>query len=98
MAKLFDEDFELERRTQRLADDYRSARNDEERTKARSILQDAVKKHFEVRQQRRTLELKRLEEQLERLRESVAKRAEQEKEIIDARLRELIGDADDVGF
>ena len=68
MYKVLKEDRDLEHRTRELAMQYRRASSDE-RTKIKQQLEETVNKHFDVRQQRRTLELKRLEGELQRLRE-----------------------------
>ncbi len=94
MAKLFEQDFELERKTMQLTEDFHKAPSDNARDEARKRLKETVTRHFTVRQERRELELKRLEEQLDHLRSSVKQRAEQQNAIIDSRLRELIDDED----
>ncbi|MBS0209363.1 MAG: hypothetical protein JSS27_10440 [Planctomycetes bacterium] len=98
MAKLFERDGDLERQTSRLADRWRHAKDDDERTKLKQELREMIQQHFKVRQERRELELKRLEEQLGRLRESLKRRASQEKEIIEQRLGELTAPRGPSGF
>jgi response regulator RpfG family c-di-GMP phosphodiesterase len=97
MAKLYEEDSELDRLTRDLGDRYQKAK-ESERAEVLTKLKAAVVKHFEIRQQRRELELKRLEEQLDRLRSSMKRRGEQQDEIIKQRVDELIGKPDDLGF
>jgi hypothetical protein len=98
MAKLYDRDAELDRRSSELGDQYRRTTDSAQRGELLAKLKSTVTEHFEVRQQRRELELKRLEEQLDRLRSGVKKRSEQKDEIIKQRLDELVGKPDDAGF
>ncbi len=53
-----------------------------------------VEEHFKVRQQRRMLELKRLEQQLQHLRQALERRAETRQKLIDRRVSELLGPED----
>ena len=55
-------------------------------------LGELVNKHFEVRQQRRQLELKRLEEELERLRDAIESRNEARDELVRQRVVEILGE------
>jgi hypothetical protein len=61
-------------------------------------LQDLTKKHFEVRQKRRELEISRLEAQLERVRAAVTKRNANQDMIINRRLSQLLGEEDELAF
>ena len=73
MFKVFQQEAELDRETRQLAGEYRQAPQDKQ-DEVKKKLQETVAKHFEVRQQRRTMELKRLESELTRLRDSIEKR------------------------
>jgi hypothetical protein len=75
---------------------YRNA-TQTERGKIKSQVNELVNKQFDVRQQRRTLELKRLDEELKRLRELADRREKARKELIEKRVTELLGD-DNPGF
>lgn len=66
------------------------------RTRAREELARLVEKHFQVRQERRRLELSRMEARLKRLKESIENREKQKEKVVQARVAELLGD--DVGF
>jgi hypothetical protein len=57
-----------------------------------------VTKHFDVRQQRRELELKRMDEQLQRLRDAIKKRQDSRQRIIDRRVSELVGSDGSLDF
>ena len=89
---------EMERMTHDLVEQYRSHGTDEMRQKFRQELAKVVAMHFELRQQRRQLELRRLEDQLERLREAIDKRTEARESLIRDRLSQLLGEEQDVGF
>ena len=52
-------------------------------------------KQFEVRQQRRSLELKRLEEEIKRLREALDRRKESRASLVNKRIAQLIGEDED---
>ena len=97
MRRLLDEDAQLDRAAQELAQQIRLA-GGEERDALKKELESALNKHFEVRQQRRELQLKRLDEELKRLRKAIDERNDSRKEIIDKRLSELIGEPRDLEF
>ena len=97
MYKLLQADFNLERQSQELAIQYRQAPQDQ-REAIKQKLEKLVAEHFEARQQRRLLELKRLEEELKRLRESIDKRKEAEPQIVNRRVSELLGLQDEPQF
>ena len=96
MFKLFSKDHALERRTRELSVQYRQAPK-EQRPSIRKELTEAVDAHFEVRQERRSLELKRLEEELNRLRSAIERRSKAKKDISSRRIAELLGE-DDMNF
>ncbi len=98
MAKLYEQDFALEHQSRAAAERVRDAKTDEERAEGTKALRDVVAEHFKLRQQRRELELKRLAETLEGLRSSIRRRSEQEREIIDERVKELLGPQKPSGF
>jgi hypothetical protein len=97
LYKLVKEDMDLDRQTRALAMQHRRAPKDQ-REKIKQQVLELVGKHFEVRQQHRSLELKRLEEELARLRDTLDRRAKARKELIEKRVSELLGRDDDVGF
>lgn len=97
MYKLLKEDYDLERRTRELAIQYRRA-SGQQRPAIREQLEKLIDEHFQVRQERRLLELKRLEEELERLREAIQRRDETRQTLVRDRVKELLGDEDDLDF
>lgn len=97
MFKLLKEDRDLGRQSHELAMQYRRAPSDQ-REKLKQQIADLVGKHFDVRQQRRALELKRLESELQRLRDLADRRANAKKELVEKRVSELVGREDEVRF
>jgi len=98
MAKLDQADMELETATNQLAEQYRHPSSEEDKKKLREGLTDVVEKHFQVRQERRQLELKRLEKQLDHLRGVIEKRTAGKDAIIKGRMTQLLGEQDDLSF
>ncbi len=97
MYKLLREDTNLERQTRERAAQYRRVPK-EQREQIRQQVQQLTEKHFEVRQQRRLLELKRMEEEVQQLREAVARREKARKDLVQKRVSELLGTDDEVRF
>lgn len=97
MYELEKADRELERQSLELSEKYRRAPRDKRET-IQTQLAEAVAKHFDVRQSRRELHLKRLTEELEKLRRSIEGRSDIRDQIIGKRVSELMGEADDLAF
>ncbi len=93
MEKLTQIDFNLDRESRELAGQYRQGPKDKQ-DEIKKKLQEVVAKQFETRQQRRTLELKRLEDEIKRIRESIDKRNSGKQVIVDRRVNELLGQDD----
>jgi hypothetical protein len=90
LYKAMQEDRDLERQTRDQADQYRRA-SKEDQAKIKDKLAEIVTKHFAVRQQLRTLEVKRLEQQVKELRDRIDQREKNRKEIVGKRIAELTG-------
>ena len=97
MFNLVKEEGDLERQLRDLSHQYRQASGDQ-RAKIKDLVEKTVNKHFEVRQQRRALELKRLEEELKRLHDSLDRREKARKELVEKRVSDLLGREDEAGF
>jgi hypothetical protein len=97
MYKLVKADMDLERQTRQLAMQYRQASSDQ-RAKLKEKIKDVVGKHFDVRQDRRALELKRLEAELQRLRESMDRRLKAREKLVEQRVSDLVGHEEETGF
>ena len=90
MYKLIKADMDLEHQTRDLALQYRRASSDE-RAKLKEQIKDLVAKHFAVRQERRALQLKRIEADVQRLREATERRQKAREKLIEQRVSELLG-------
>jgi hypothetical protein len=97
MYQLLVEDNRLDREAIALARRVREA-NSTDREKLRADLAVVVNKHFDVRQQRRELSLKRMEEELKRLREAIESRSKGREVVVQKRITELVGDDKDLEF
>jgi septal ring factor EnvC (AmiA/AmiB activator) len=97
MFRIAMEEAELERRTGELGMQFRGA-PEQRREEIKKELTKLVNHHFEIRQQRRELELKRLEKEIQRLREAIERRTKARDELVNKRVRELLGDREDEGF
>jgi hypothetical protein len=89
---------EQEAETLRLIAAYRESESDKERDAIAADLSKAIATQFDLRQAARDRELKQLEEQLRKLRELHEKRAGQKNRIIEDRVRQLLRDADGLGW
>ena len=97
MYKLLKQEDDLDRQTQELSMQYRRAPT-AQRDGLKKQIEKVVGEQFEVRQQRRQLELKRLEDELQRLREAIEKRTKSREQLVGKRVAELLGQDDDTGF
>ena len=97
MNKLIKAENDLDRRMQVAARAYREASKDQ-RAKLKEDLTKLVTEQFEARQQRRKLELTRLEDELKRLRDAADRREKNKPQIIEKRVSELSGEEADAGF
>jgi hypothetical protein len=93
MEKLMRTDVELDRQSRNLAERFRAASKDEQ-DEIKKKLSEIVTAQFEARQERRTLELKHLEDEIKRIRESIDKRNHSKEQIVDRRVSELLGQDD----
>jgi phage-related minor tail protein len=93
MYELQQKDMELERQSRALAMEYAHGPK-ENREKLKEEIIALVNKQFDVRQHRRTLELKRLEEELKHLRDMLERRTKARKELVEKRVSDLVGPAE----
>jgi hypothetical protein len=75
-----------------------SAKSDAEKKDLKGKLETALGKQFDLRQQRHTLEIERLEAKVTRLKQLVEKRKESRSDIIAKRLDQLIRDSEGLGW
>ena len=90
MYKLVKADAELDRQARELAAQYRQAAA-EKREQIRRQVEQLVNRHFEVRQQRRLLELKRLKDELQSFQEAIDRRTKARKDLVEKRVSDLLG-------
>jgi septum formation topological specificity factor MinE len=91
MDALMKQDRELGSRSDELAAKYRRA-SQAEQEQLKKDIEETVNKHFDVRQQRRKLQLDRMQKELERLRAEIDHRTEQRGTLVKSRVQELLGD------
>ncbi len=97
MYKLQRSDLDLERRSNELAMRVKQAPSDQ-REKLKEELERLIDEHFDIRKQRRELQLTRLEEQLKELRRSLEERDNLRQQIVQKRMTELTGDVNSLDF
>ena len=99
MYKLVAKDRELERESMELSERFRRGRASEKPpAELKEMVESVVAQHFEVRQQRRQLELTRLEKELDRLNAAIKRRQEARDDIIKRRVMQLTWEKDHLDF
>ena len=79
----------MEQETQQRGEQYRRARTDEEKNRIGQELQQLLDRLFDVKEKNKELEIKRLEEQLAKLKNTIAERKKNKSQIVAARMEEL---------
>jgi uncharacterized protein YPO0396 len=97
MYALLKADHELERKSLEISNRLRQLPRDQ-RVQLKEELTTVLNEHFDARQKRRELQIKRMEEELKKLRDGITKRNDSRKEIVGKRLNELTGDENDQDF
>ncbi|MBN2577869.1 MAG: hypothetical protein JXB10_02675 [Pirellulales bacterium] len=97
MFELGQKENQLEMKVRQLLDQFRVVEGDR-KEEIKGELRETVFQQFEVRQQRRRLELKRLEEELKHMQEVIERRDKARDQIIDRHISELIGVPDEMRF
>ncbi len=87
---LWEKDHKFEEETQNVVKQYNSSKDKDTRAKLKKNLEEIASQQFDVRQQYRELEVKRLEKELDRIHDSIEKRSEKRDQIIKRRISELI--------
>ncbi len=98
MAKLAESEAELAQNADQALSQYTAADKPEDQKRLKSELRDALAKQFDVQRQRRELELKRIEERVQKLRDQIKKRNDARETIIDRRLDQLTNEAEGLGW
>jgi replicative DNA helicase len=97
MYQLEMSDQQLEREIAGLTQQLRRAPR-EKRDELKIQIKQLVEKHFDVRQSRRQLHVKRLQEDLEKLKQAIDRRNELRPQVIERRVAELVGEESALDF
>ena len=84
--------------TEKLARQLAKAKSDSERENLRAKLNDTLEKQFDERQKKHKAESEALETQVKKLKELIATRNENRREIISRRLEQIVRDAQGLGW
>lgn len=84
---------DLERQTRELSESYRKAADEAARKPIRTNLNNAVTQLFDLREMNRQDEVKRMEFDLQRLKETLVQRQKNRASIIERRIQQLTGEA-----
>ena len=98
MVKLVQADWAKTKEAMELVALYKAAAGGEPQAEVRKKLEALVDEHFDLRQQRRELEISRLEARLAQIRASLEKRGEARQLIVDRHIAQLLGEGDDLAF
>jgi hypothetical protein len=97
MLEFMRKEADLDNQSASLAEKFRRA-SEGDRGDIQKKLEKVVSEQFDLRQERRQKELKKFEEQIKKLRETIEKRQKAKTEIIDRRVKELLGQDEDMRF
>jgi hypothetical protein len=95
---IYEKELKIEEEVNALVEQYRAEKDGDERTKLKQKLNDISSRQFDIRQQNRALEVKRLEKELVRIRESIQQRTENRVQIIKHRAAQLLHEEDNLDF
>lgn len=88
----------IEAEVQRIVEQYNSSPDKDERAKLKKRLEELSGEQFDIRQQYREMQVKRLETELARIRESIQKRNENREQIIKRHIAQLLNEEDGLEF
>jgi len=97
-AKLIALDAQLQQKSQTLLALYTEAGDDEQKSKVRDQLAETLEQQFSIQQSLREREVAKIEGRVKKLRETINKRSDAKRSIIDKRLDQLIREADGLGW
>lgn len=80
----------LDQESQGLAEEYRRAKNPEEKNRIKQELKTLLEQLFDVREQNKQGEIQHLEEELARLKSTMTERRKNKPQIVTARVEELL--------
>lgn len=90
--KLLQKDFELDRKIKGLVRQYKAETNSEQKEALKKEISELCVKHFEVRQQRRELDLSRMKAWLNQIEQDIDKSRQNKDKIIEQRINSLLDD------
>ncbi len=92
------EESQLSQQAEQLGRELAEAKSDGDREKIKGQLSEVLGKQFDQRQKRHEEEIKQLEEQIKKLKNLVDKRQENRREIIGARLSQIVKESQGLGW
>ena len=92
------EENNLSHQAEQYAQQLAAAKSDSDRDKIKSQLAELLEKQFDQRQKRHEDEIKQLEAQIKKLKDLVEKRQENRREIISARLNQIVKESQGLGW
>jgi hypothetical protein len=92
------EESQLSQQAEQLARQFAEAKSDGDRDKIKGQLSEILEKQFDQRQKRHEEEIKQLEAQIKKLKDLVDKRQENRREIIGARLNQIVKESQGLGW
>ena len=92
------EENSLSHQAEQLAQQLAAAKSDSDREKIKAQLAEILEKQFDQRQKRHEEEIKQLEAQIKKLKDLVDKRQENRREIIGARLNQIVKESQGLGW
>jgi len=97
-ARLIAFDAQMQQKSQALLGQYAEAGDDEQKSKIKEQLAEALEQQFSLQQQLREREVAKIEARVKKLRETIDKRKDAKRSIIDKRLDQLIREAEGLGW
>ncbi len=76
-----------------LAEKYRNTEDKKEKEKIKEQLRTILSQQFDLKEEEKNARIKRLEEEIIRLKDELVKRKKNKKEIVNRRLKELLGES-----
>jgi hypothetical protein len=92
------DEHQFSQQAEQLARQLSEAKSDGDRDKIKSQLSEVLEKQFDQRQKRHEEEIKQLEAQIKKLKDLVDKRQENRREIISARLNQIVKESQGLGW
>lgn len=86
----------LEQETGKLSQHYRAAKSSEEKEKIKKEISERLEKLFDLRELQRAADIKRMEEELAKLKEKAKTRKDNRAKIIERHQKDLLGEEDDM--